>query len=857
VTFTLVQRTENDGVMADSKESKMQWTIGKKLGGGFGALIIIMLVMAIVTVWQLNRLSVLEQFASHRSADALVVEEASSMGYQLYQVVADLIINRDLADFRSGWKELSEESDADFALVGKIVDTPEEREWLSESNEHYRELQHLVNDELYPLIESSAELGSEIRALDASIDEHVSEMNEHLMHIVEALGEESHEAAESFEKADKAAMLFSIILGLFGLIVGVLVAIVITRQITVPLKTITEGATLLATGDSELKGIDENEIMSINARSDELGEIGKAFSELIAYFQQKARIADNLAKGELDEDVEVASNEDVVGHALVGVRSSLQKMYGETEQLVKAAVDGRLNERGDEAAYSGRYADIIAGMNKVIGTLVGHLDSVPTPVMMIDNEFNIQYINPAGAKTGNRSADQLVNSKCYDHFKTGDCRTENCASHRAMQSGNTESRESVATPDGTPIDIAYSGVAVRGMNGEVIGALEVLSDQTEVKNAQRKTEKIAGYQSKEVVKLQDVLLKMSEGDLTVDYTAAEADDATAETRKSFVGIGDGLNATLDRLNELLGEVRVAVEQVSSGSSQVSSSSQTLSQGATEQASSLEEVSSSMTELGSQTSENSENAIQASQLSGVARDSATEGNSHMKDMLSAMEDINGKSTEVQKIIKVIDEIAFQTNLLALNAAVEAARAGVHGKGFAVVAEEVRNLAQRSAKAANETTELIEGNMSSVKNGADIANRTANSLEEIIGGITKVTDLVNEITAASKEQTVGVDEINSSLGQIDQITQSNAANAEETAAASEELSGQATNLQTMIARFKLKNGRASVSSQSHHVLDETHSVVEHRQHQKPNGNGHSAETLGAEELINLDDHDFAKF
>jgi methyl-accepting chemotaxis protein len=263
------------------------------------------------------------------------------------------------------------------------------------------------------------------------------------------------------------------------------------------------------------------------------------------------------------------------------------------------------------------------------------------------------------------------------------------------------------------------------------------------------------------------------------------------------------------INRIVSGLNESSHQVAAASVQLSSSAQQLSQGSAEQASSIEETSSILQEASSMMQQNTANTKQAAQLSEQANESAGRGGIEMLEMMSSIQEIKKSSDQIAKIIKVIDGIAFQTNILALNAAIEAARAGEAGMGFAVVAEEVRNLAQRSAGAAKDTTAIIETNIELSGKGVSAAERVREVLNEITVQAKKVNELMNEISAASEEQAQGVEQVNKAMVQMEGVTQQNATTAEESASASEELNAQAEGMRTIVQELsQLVNGMKSV-------------------------------------------------
>ncbi len=296
-----------------------------------------------------------------------------------------------------------------------------------------------------------------------------------------------------------------------------------------------------------------------------------------------------------------------------------------------------------------------------------------------------------------------------------------------------------------------------------------------------------------ITDISTVLGAMANGDFTahpsVDYIG---DFAQIETSMKNIG---------NQLRKVVRDIHLSSEQVSSGSFQSAKGSELLAEGTTRQAAAIEELSASLSDISMKINNTAENAENARDLSENAAKLLSDQNAYMDQMLQSMRKIAEKSTEIEKVIKAIDDIAFQTNILALNAAVEAARAGAAGKGFAVVADEVRNLASKSAEAVKNTSELITAAIDAVNEGEGIADKNAEALESVSKMFGKTKEMVVSISAAAEDQAKAVDQITSGLGDISQVVQQNSATSEEIAASCEELNGQATMLNDAVRRFKV--------------------------------------------------------
>jgi len=291
-----------------------------------------------------------------------------------------------------------------------------------------------------------------------------------------------------------------------------------------------------------------------------------------------------------------------------------------------------------------------------------------------------------------------------------------------------------------------------------------------------------------------VLSALARGDLT--------EKISGEYKGTWGAMKDDANLTMDKLTEIVVQIKESTESINTASKEIASGNTDLSSRTESQAGSLEKTASSMTELTATVKQNAENAKQANQLAAGASDVAVRGGKVVGQVVTTMSSINESSKKIVDIISVIDGIAFQTNILALNAAVEAARAGEQGRGFAVVATEVRTLAQRSAAAAKEIKELIGDSVEKVGAGTKLVDEAGKTMEEIVASVKRVTDIMAEITAASQEQSTGIEQVNQSIAQMDEVTQQNAALVEQAAAAAESMEEQAGNLASAVAIFRLE-------------------------------------------------------
>lgn len=558
-------------------------------------------------------------------------------------------------------------------------------------------------------------------------------------------------------------------------------------------------------GDLDVRG-DESRLKGSYARI--IHGVNQTFDSIKEPLDVASRFIGSLADGQIlppIENVYTGYYSALVDH-LNDVRTSLQFLLDETSRLTQAGMRGDLTVRGDADALKGGYAEIVRGINQTLDSITVPIEEAKTVLArMAVNDYTASisgsYKGVLAELTGDINEVLQTLKRLQTLFlnvSKGDFSLYETYRAIGKRCGNDVLVPAAISMMQTIQElIAQSG---RLADAALDGDLHVRGDADRFEGGYRQI--IEGMnRTMEVVEApieesSRILQELAQGNLTAAMTG--------EYKGEYNKIKTALNQTAESFNGLLGGIRIASGQVAAGSRQVSDASQSLSQGAAEQASSVEELTSSITRIAAQTRQNAANATQASELSAAVETQAAQGNEKMAQMLRSMQEIDESSASISRIIKTIDDIAFQTNILALNAAVEAARAGQYGKGFAVVAEEVRNLAGKSAGAAKDTTALIEGSFSKVQAGTRTANETADMLRKIAQSARQSAALVSGIATASNEQATAIAQIDQGVTQVSNVVQTNSATAEESAASSEELSGQADMLMEAVAKFRLKSG-----------------------------------------------------
>ena len=588
-----------------------------------------------------------------------------------------------------------------------------------------------------------------------------------------------------------------ILFNIIGILISILITWIVTGKITKPINKLKELMLIAETGDLSVRA-------NIKGK-DEVSDLGVSFNKMMTCINEKAEAIEKFSKGDLNIEVELKSENDVLGIALETMLNTMNQMKNEIDLVIESTEKGNINFRANSKNFEGTWFSLIEGINNIVEEYAKSIRITTNYITRIGNGDIPEKINEKYYGEFNQIKDSI--NKCIDSMNILledtnklikdaidgklDARANpeiHSGDYKEVVKGINSILDAVVAPiqEATTVLIEFSN---GNLNSRVCG--EYNGNHAEIKFALNNTIKnVSSY----IEEIKNVLNKMAKKNFN-QYI-------DREYMGDFVEIKKAINMILKAFNIIFADINVSAKEINTGASEVSDSAQLLSQGATEQAGAVEEMTASMNEVSEQTRNNADKAVEANKFADELKFNAEKGGEQMKIMLKSMDDINLSSKSISNVIKVIDDIAYQTNILALNASVEAARAGEYGKGFAVVAEEVRNLASQSANAAKETTELIRSSMNKIEDGLDVAEKTSISLNGIVENINNVANIIEDISVSSLNQAEIANQINEGINQISQVTQTNAEAANSSASISEEMAAQAELLKNIIDEFKLR-------------------------------------------------------
>jgi methyl-accepting chemotaxis protein len=647
-------------------------------------------------------------------------------------------------------------------------------------------------------------------------------------------------------------------------------------RMTNPVTKMAEVADKLAKGNMNVE-------LPKHKAKDEIFFLRESFSRLIKSNKDKVKAVDQLAHGDLENIHLDAGKEDELANSIIKVSDTLKEFSNRIQDTSANITLGFFKERIQADDLEGKYQELAEDVNMMAGSIVNRIDNLPVPLLAIAPDHKVRYVNKAVSSVTGISQADSVGKNCYDMGKFDACKDGNgsCACNLAMEQNKVVNDQTKTTlPDGTEFHMQYSGTPIQDKDGKVVGVIETAMDVSEQENEKVRLKKRADYQNQNVQQLLSNIEELSNGSFNMSYPEFAYDEDTkdifelyrninsnfaksinlisgyvneiskvlnqlsnsnldVEVSGQYVGefgsIKDALNTIITSFNEVVKNIYHSSTDVSKGASAMSESSTSLSSGSTEQAASIEEISATVTQVAAQVRETAQNSEQVNLAAKESMSAAEQSDQYMQHLTKSMKEVQKSTANIQKVLKMINDIAFQTNILSLNAAVEAARAGQHGKGFAVIAEDVRNLALKSANAADETTDMLDSIVAQINDSVSYANQTADSLHKIVEGAEASVRISNEVANASNEQSEAVGQITLSLDQISQVVQVTSVNAQQGAQISQELISQSKQLMEIVSKFNIKDFKQE--------------ILTFKEQEKP-----KQEKVKDEVVINLDDELF---